>query len=120
MAYSNQSPNESPLHDRESVGIIYNITVKVEQHIADEWLLWLLNEHIPDIMRTGCFVDFRVVRLLAIDFSEGPTYAIQYQAISKADYNRYTELHAAEMRKKSFAKWGEQFIAFRSLMEVVK
>jgi hypothetical protein len=101
-------------------GIIYNVTVKVEEQIANAWLQWLLNEHIPNIMQTGCFADYKVVRLLEVDDSEGPTYAIQYYAQSKADYNRYIEMYAPKMRKLSFEKWGQQFIVFRSLMEVVK
>jgi hypothetical protein len=100
--------------------IIYNVTIKVELQIADAWLKWLLDEHIPDIIQTDCFVDYKVVRLLEVDDSDGPTYAIQYYAQSKADYNRYIEIHASKMRKRSFEKWGEQFIAFRSVMEVVK
>lgn len=100
--------------------IIYNVTIKVEQKIAGSWLQWLLNEHIPDVLQTKCFSDFKVVRLLEVDDSEGPTYAVQYFANSKADYNRYIEFHASEMRKRSSVKWGNHFIAFRSVMEVVK
>ena len=100
--------------------IIYNVTVKVEEQIAVAWLKWLLDEHIPAIIQTKCFVDYKVVRLLEVDDSEGPTYAIQYYADSKADYNRYIEMHSGKMRRISFEKWGEQFIAFRSVMEVVK
>ena len=100
--------------------IIYNVTIKVEQSIADQWLQWLLNEHIPDIMQTGCFSSHKVVRLLEVDESEGPTYAIQYHADSKADYNRYIEMHATTMRQKSVDKWGNRFIAFRSVMQVVQ
>ncbi|RYY00682.1 MAG: DUF4286 family protein [Gammaproteobacteria bacterium] len=100
--------------------IIYNVTVKVEQSIADAWLKWLLEEHLPAIMSTGCFASNKVVRLLEVDDSEGPTYAIQYHADSKAGYNRYIEMHAAAMRQKSFDKWGNRFISFRSVMEVVQ
>jgi hypothetical protein len=100
--------------------IIYNVTVKPEVQIADAWLNWLLEEHIPDIMQTGCFFDYKLVRLLETDDSDGPTYAIQYYAESKSDYNRYIEIHAARMRKKSLSKWGEQLISFRSVMVVVK
>lgn len=100
--------------------IIYNVTIKVEQSIADPWLQWLLDEHIPDVLKTNCFTDYKVVRLLEVDDSEGPTFAIQYHAESKADYNRYIEQHADQMRKKSFDKWGDRFIAFRSVMQVVK
>ncbi len=100
--------------------IIYNVTVKVEQHIANKWLQWVLEEHIPHMMQTECFAEYKVVRLLEVDDTEGPTYAIQYAAESRGDYNRYIEMHESEMRKRSFEKWGEQFIAFRSVMEVVK
>ena len=99
--------------------IIYNVTVKVDGSIADNWLQWLLQEHIPDIMKTKCFVEYKVVRLLEVDDSEGPTFAIQYYANSKADYNRYIEMHANGMRQHSYNKWGERFIAFRSVMEVI-
>lgn len=100
--------------------IIYNMTIKVEQQIGDAWLQWLLNEQIPTIMATRCFVDYKVVRLLEVDDSEGPTYAVQYFAGSKADYNRFITIHLAKMQKLSFEKWGDRFIAFNSVMEVVK
>lgn len=101
-------------------GIIYNVTVKVDPDIADNWLAWIISEHIPEILETKCFTDFRIVKLLEVDETDGPTYAVQYFAESKADYNRYIEIHAPRMRKKSNDKWGEKFIAFRSLMEIVK
>ena len=100
--------------------IIHNVTIKVDRSIADKWLHWLLQEHIPDIMNTGCFISNHVVRLLEVDDSEGPTFAIQYHAQSKADYNRYISLHASKMRQRSNDKWGAQFIAFRTVMQVVQ
>ena len=99
--------------------VIYNVTIKVEASIASDWLDWLKSEHIPEVLATGCFTGQRVVRLLEVDDSEGPTYAIQYEASSKADYNRYIEQHATRLRDRSFEKWGHRFIAFRSVMEVV-
>lgn len=100
--------------------VIYNVTVKVDASIANEWLKWLLEEHIPEIMQTGCFTDKRVVRLLEVDDSEGPTYAIQYSADSKADYNHYIAVHSQRLQKGSYDKWGDRFIVFRSVMEVVE
>jgi len=100
--------------------IIYNVTVKVDGAIADAWLQWLLAEHIPQMMETGCFTNHKVMRLLEADDSEGPTYAIQYYAHSMADYDRYIEMHAPLMRQRSIDTWGQRFIAFRSLLQVVQ
>ena len=99
--------------------IVYNVTIKIEKDIADEWLRWLLEEHIPEIINTGCFTDSRVLKLLETDESEGLTYAIQYFADNPESYKDYTENYAGRMRQQSFDKWGNKFIAFRSLMEVV-
>jgi len=100
--------------------IIYNVTIKVDHTIAKDWLQWLLNEHIPEVMQTGCFTENKVVRLLEVDDTEGPTYAVQYFAESKAFYDQYVLQFAPLLRDKSYQKWGERFIAFRSVMEVVQ
>lgn len=102
-----------------AAAIIYNVTVKVDAGIAGAWLKWLKEEHIPEIMKTGCFSSYQIVQLLEVDDSEGPTYAIQYGAESKADYNRYVTVHAPRMQQQSYAKWGDRFIAFRSVMQVM-
>ena len=99
--------------------IIYNVTIKIQSAILQQWLIWLKEEHIPEILNTGCFTQSNILQLLETDESEGPTYAIQFHAESKSDYNRYLELFSAGLRKKSYEKWGDQFIAFSSVMQVV-
>ena len=99
--------------------IIFNVTIKVHNSIHNDWLQWLKEEHLLDIMKTNCFSQYRIMKLLEIDDTEGPTYAIQYFAESKSLYNNYIEKFASEMRNRSFAKWGDKFIAFRSVMQIV-
>ena len=98
---------------------VYNVTIKVANEISDSWLNWMQEEHIPEVMSTGCFQDYTLLKLLEVDESEGPTYAIQYKAESKASYNQYIEKHASVLRQKSFDKWGDRFIAFRTVMQIV-
>lgn len=98
---------------------LYNVTVKVHDSISTAWLQWLKEDHVPEVLETGCFTDARICRLLEVDDSEGPTFCIQYTAETKSDYNRYINIHAEVLRNKSFEKWGDQFIAFRSLMQIV-
>ncbi len=99
--------------------LVYNVTIKVDAAIKEPWLRWMQQTHIPEVIATGCFSNASVLRLLEVDDSEGPTYAIQYIAPSRAQYDLYMEKFATEMRQRSFDKWGNGFIAFRSLMEVV-
>jgi hypothetical protein len=99
--------------------IIYNVTVKTDPSISGAWLQWLQEEHIPHIIETGCFTHATVLRLLEVDDTEGPTFAVQYHSPNRALYDRYIDQFAGEMRQRAFDKWGNQFIAFRSVMELV-
>lgn len=99
---------------------VYNVTTKVVQHIAASWLQWLKEVHIAEIINTGCFTHATVLQILEVDDSEGPTYAVQYFAESKSNYNLYIEKYANNMRQKAFDKWGDQFIAFRTFMQIVE
>jgi len=99
---------------------VYNVTVKVDWSIHDAWVKWMLKEHMPEMIKTGCFTDAKLLRLLEIDEKDGPTYAAQYFADSKSDYNRYIENHSTTVRQKYFDTWGDRFVAFRSLMQIVQ
>lgn len=98
---------------------IYNVTTKVAHGIHTDWFHWMKNNHISAVMGSGCFTHFQFVRLLETDEEEGITYAVQYHAATKADYDRYLDQFAPELRKESVEKWGSQMIAFRSIMKVV-
>lgn len=100
--------------------IIYNVTLKVDWLIHDAWLAWMQQVHMPEVVAAGCFTGSQLIRLLETDEKEGPIYAAQYFAESKPDYDRYIELHSTLMRQKVTDKWGDQLIAFRSLMEIVQ
>lgn len=99
--------------------IVYIVTIKISNAIHTGWLQWLKEEHVPEVIQTGCFTHATILRLMEVDDTEGPTYTVQYFAESKGLYNNYIENHAPLMRQKSFSKWGDQFIAFRSVMQVV-
>ena len=99
--------------------LLYNVTVKVAAEIGADWLLWLQQEHVPEVLSTGCFRKATICRLLDTDDSEGPTFSVQYLAETRNDYERYIQNHAPQMRQQSFDRWGDRFIAFRSLLEVI-
>lgn len=98
---------------------IYNVTVKVDHTIVKEWIKWLKEEHIPAIIGTGCFTSATLLELLENVDEEGATFAVQYKTSRLEDYKRYLADFAPEMRKKGFDKWGDRFIAFRTLMKIV-
>jgi hypothetical protein len=99
--------------------LIYNVTFQLTWAIHEEWVAWMLEKHIPEVMATECFAEYRFARLLEIDESEGPTYTTQYYATERELYERYIALFAPALRKDVSDNWGDNAIGFRSLMELV-
>jgi len=99
--------------------IVYNISIKIDIAIEADWVQWQKQEHIPDIMASGQFSDYKFFKLLEEENDESVTYIVQYFAPSIENYNYYTRHIAPQLRQKAFDKWGHQFIAFRSVMQVV-
>lgn len=99
--------------------IIYNVTVKTEKEIAKDYLKWLKEEHLGDMMSTGLFSDYRLCRLMDDEESDGVTFVIQFHCDSIENYQSYTEEHAPAMRKKSLDKFSGKFVAFRTVMELI-
>lgn len=98
--------------------IIYNVTVNVEDDIREEWLSWMKQVHIPDVMRTGLFLENKICKVLGVD-DEGTTYSVQYTCKNMDDYNRYQAEFASRLQKEHSDKFREKFVAFRSLLEIV-
>ena len=99
--------------------ISYNVTIKVEQEAASNWVKWMTEEHMPELRNTGLFFGYRLCRMLDQDEQDGITFSAQYYCNQMEDYNSYIELYADKMRAKAFEKFGGRFVAFRSVMEVI-
>ena len=99
--------------------IVYNLSIKIDRSIEKEWLQWQKAEHIPEVMASQQFTDYKFYRLLEQEDPDAVTYIVQYFAASLQHYNTYIEKFAPSLRKKIQDKWGDKFIAFRTIMEVV-
>lgn len=100
--------------------ILYNVTVKIEPDIKEEWLQWMKDKHIPDVMATGHFTHYRICKLMEHNDEEGITFVIQYMSSSAAHYNKYIEVHAPRLQQEHNQKFKDRFVAFRTVMEVLE
>lgn len=99
--------------------ILYNVTVKVDHHVVGEWLQWMKVVHIPDVMKTGIFTEYKFCRILTVDETEGITYAIQYFCKDIPSYERYQNEFAPKLQKDHTERYKGKFVAFRTLMRVL-
>ncbi|MCC6689969.1 MAG: DUF4286 family protein [Bacteroidia bacterium] len=98
--------------------IVYSVTINIENDVHDEWLRWMKEMHIPAVMKTGCFINSKMLRLLS-DEPQGQTYSMQYTANSMTDYETYITTHAPALRKDFNERFPNKFVAFRTLLEEV-
>jgi len=98
--------------------IIYSVTINIDDDVQQDWLRWMKEVHIPDVMSTGLFVENRLLKLLNVD-DEGTTYSIQYMLKNMEDYERYRQEHAPRLQAEHTQRYRDKFVAFRTLLEVV-
>jgi antibiotic biosynthesis monooxygenase (ABM) superfamily enzyme len=98
--------------------IIYHVTVKVEADTIDEWLSWMKEIHIPDVLKTGHFTGYRMSRMIPDD-QDGATFGIQYTLNSMENLEAYLQHHAPTLQKEHINKFEGKFIAYRTLHEIV-
>lgn len=99
--------------------IVYNVTVKVTPKILKDWVQWMTEAHIPDVMKTECFESYSMNRILHDDGDGGHSYAIQYISPDRDTFNRYLTEHAPALQKDHTERYKGEFVAFRTLMEIV-
>jgi hypothetical protein len=99
--------------------IVYNITCKVRWEILEGWLSWQLEEQVPATLGTGLFDDYRLYRLLEQDEEEGPTFVIQFLTSTLQRFQQFASQFEPGLKQAGWDKWGDGFIAFRTLMETV-
>lgn len=97
--------------------VVYNLSIKINKEILEEWIEWQNEEHIPEIMATGLFTQYKFFRLLEPD--EDPTYVIQYFTDTEDNYHSFVDQYETAFTEKAFTKWKDGFIAFRSVMKSV-
>ncbi|MCB0733273.1 MAG: DUF4286 family protein [Bacteroidetes bacterium] len=100
--------------------IQYNVTCLVDPEIEQEWLGWMRDVHLPEVMATGKFVSYRMFKIDPHeDGDSGATYAVQYLLENRELFSDYVTNHGPALKAKTLAKYGERVQAFRTLMEQV-
>lgn len=99
--------------------ILYNITINVSPEIEQDFITWMKETHIPEIMQTGIFYEFKFLRLLHDSDDGSVNYATQYFTDTIDQMMDYERNHAPALRAKTQARYQDKAIAFRTLLETV-
>ncbi len=99
--------------------IIYNVTTNIHESVHDQWLHWMQQKHIPEILATGKFSTARLVKVLIEEEMGGITYSVQYTTDSKATLEKYYIEDAPKLRDEALQLFGDKMLAFRTELELI-
>ena len=99
--------------------VLYNVTVGIDPEIENEWLSWMKENHIPDVMATGMFVENKIFRVLTQQDEETISYSVQYYAQTMADVEKYLNEFAPKLVEEHMKRYQNRHVAFRTLLEEV-
>lgn len=99
--------------------IIYNVTINIHESVHDQWMNWMQNKHIADVLATGKFTSARMVKVLVEEEMGGVTYSIQYTTDCKETLQRYYDEDADRLREEGLRLFGDKMLAFRTELELV-
>lgn len=99
--------------------ILYNVTVTIDLDIHQDWLKWMQETHIPDVMMTGMFVSYRFCRLMGHEHEDSEIYSVQYLVRDMAHLRRYMDEFAPDLQRQTKDRFGDKYVVFRSVMELI-
>lgn len=99
--------------------IIYNVTINIDESVHDEWLSWMQDKHLPDMLATGKFTHAKMVKVLVEEDMGGVTYSVQYTTKDKQTLELYYREDAERLRADAQRLFPNKFVAFRTELEVI-
>jgi hypothetical protein len=94
--------------------LIYQVQVKPDASIHDDWVAWMEEVHIPEVMATGCFTKYE---MLCGQDEGNSVYVIRYFAAHRSDYEHYASEFAAKLQLSHTERYEGKFIAQRLILE---
>lgn len=98
---------------------IYNITTNIEASVHNEWLQWMQETHIPEIMATCKFLKAKMSKVLVEEDMGGITYSVQFTSVDKETLQKYYTEDAARLRDAALKRFPNKFVSFRTELEVI-
>lgn len=94
--------------------IAYEVRVEVREDMLEAFVFYMRRKHLREILATGCFQTIRFERAGAF------AYRTRYEAVSRADLDRYLQHHAAHFRADFMVHCPEGCTVTREVLETVE
>jgi len=99
--------------------IIYNVTTNIHESVHDQWLKWMQEKHIPEVLATKKFSSARIVKVLVEEEMGGQTYSAQYVTDSKATLEKFYIEDQPAFHTEALGLFADKMLSFMTELEVI-
>lgn len=99
--------------------LLYNVTVGIDKDVEQEWIAWMKQKHIPDVLGTGMFSSYKMYKVLHDNDDGSVSYSIQYFAPTIEHVLQYLEVFAPALVEEHRQQFKDKHVAFRTLLEEI-
>jgi hypothetical protein len=99
--------------------LIYNVTTNINESVHDEWLQWMRERHIPDVLATGKFLNAKMSKVLIEEEMGGITYSVQFTTVDRETLQKYYQEDAQRLRDDVLKRFPNKFVSFRTELEII-
>ncbi len=97
--------------------IIYSVTVSIDTEIAADWINWMEQIHIPEVIATGCFQQYDIHQLIFPEPEAGTlTFNIQYTCKNLDELEKYQKEYAPKLQQEHSNRYQGRFAAVRTIL----
>ncbi|MCF6166927.1 DUF4286 family protein [Lutibacter sp.] len=98
---------------------IYNVTTNIDESIKNEWLKWMKEKHIPNMLATGKFSHAKMSQVMIQEEMGGVTFSVQYTTDSLETLQKYYKENASQLRNETIALFNNKIVSFRTELKVI-
>jgi hypothetical protein len=94
--------------------VIYEVRVSVKAELRNAYEAYMTEQHIPDLMKTGCFVE------ASFESYDDGEYQMRYSSRSREELECYLREHAARLRQDLTSHFPDGITLSRREWNVIK
>ena len=98
---------------------IYSVTIHIHKDNEGEWIEFMKQKHIADVLNTGYFTKAIMRKIIHNDNENHVSYNTEYFTETIEKYDSYVQLAAPVLQKDVLDKFGGKFTAERKFYEEI-
>lgn len=100
--------------------ITYSVFIYLKKVAESDWLNFIKQKHIEEVMNTGCFIEYKFQKQIESDNEDEVNFRIDYYLKNMDKMNEYIEIHSTALKQDVLDRFGGYFRAERRIYEHIE